>query len=234
MLKPIENARGQKVASARDELVFICDVLLTVLRDSMLFFGADQPGKEMLVNSDFYEDLALTIKSVSLQSKRNIGKILIMGEDLQSICNAIIQVFPNAYYVVSNESENILNHFTHKLSLSTSIKTRVLDIFDGSSLTDFYLEFGKFDLILLSRIFDDYELSNRKKRSSIVFLHKNFLNINGLFTILNGEEELTEDLISLLKKIKAFKKVIKSYQKQDKMLKYLIFTKKSRLKLFGD
>jgi len=184
--------------------------------------------------SDFYEDLALTIKSVSLQSKRDIGKILIMGNNLFSIYNAMISIFPDAYYVVSNESRNELDQFIKQANLQTPIKTRVIDIFDGSSLTDFYLEFGKFDLILLSGIFDEYDLSNRKKRSSIVFLHKNFLNINGIFTILNGEKELTEELINILKKIKAFKKVIKSYQKQDILLKYLIFTKKSRLKLFGE
>jgi len=184
--------------------------------------------------SDFYENLALTIKSISLQSKRNIGKILIIGDDLISIYNAMISVFPDAYYVVSNESQNVLDQLTKQFNLQTSLKTRVLDIFNGSLLTDFYLEFGKFDLILLSGIFDKYDLSTRKKRTSIVFLHKNFLNINGIFTILNGEEQLTEELINLLKKIKAFKKVIKSYQEQDNSLKYLIFKKKTRLKLFGE
>lgn len=184
--------------------------------------------------SDFYDNLALTIKSVSLQSKRNIGKILIMGDNLISIYNAMNSVFPDAYYVVSNESENELDQFNKQFDLETSIKTKFLDIFDGSSLTDFYMEFGTFDLILLSGIFDKYDSRNRKKRSSIVFLHKNFLNINGILTILNGDEYLTNELINLLKKIKAFQKVIKSYQKQGTSLKYLIFTKKSRLKLFGE
>jgi len=191
-------------------------------------------SKRSVQKSDFYENLALTIKSMSLQSKRDIGKILIIGKNLISVYNAMNSVFPDAYYVVSNESQSNLNQFIKQFDLHTSIKIRVLDIFDGSSLTDFYLESGKFDLIVLSGIFDEYELSNRKKRSSIVFLHKNFLNINGIFTILNGEKELTEELINLLKKIKTFKKVIKSYQNQQKSLKYLILTKKSRLKLFGE
>ena len=184
--------------------------------------------------SRFYEKLALTIKSISLQSKRDIGKILILGDNLHSIYISMKKIFPNAYYVMTNNSEKFLKQLEEDFDRKTSIKIRQLDIFSGSSLTDFYLEFGKFDLILLSGIFDDYDMSNRKKKNSIIFLHKNFLNLNGLFGILNGEEVLTQDLLSLLKKIRSFKKVIKTHQKKNMHPKYLIFTKKNRIKLFGD
>jgi len=153
--------------------------------------------------SRFYEKLALTIKSISLQSKRDIGKILILGDNLHSIYISMKKIFPNAYYVMTNNSEKFLKQLEEDFDRKTSIKIRQLDIFSGSSLTDFYLEFGKFDLILL-------------------------------FGILNGEEVLTQDLLSLLKKIRSFKKVIKTHQKKNMHPKYLIFTKKNRIKLFGD
>lgn len=185
-------------------------------------------------NNDFYKDFALTIKSVSFQSKRKIGKILILGDHINPIYNAMISVFPEVYYVVSNVSQNELDQFTKQNKVRSSLKTKVIDIFEGSSLTDFYLEFGKFDLVVISGMFKREKLSDRRKRSSIVFLHKNFLSISGIFAILNGEKKINKNVINLLKKMKAFKKVIKSYQKKGISQKYLIFTKKSRLKLFGE
>ncbi|MEJ2295558.1 MAG: hypothetical protein P8Y23_12450, partial [Candidatus Lokiarchaeota archaeon] len=163
-----------------------------------------------------------------------IGKILILGDKMLPIYKAIKQVCPNAYYVLSNESLTHLDQFINHFEIKPSIELKELDIFNGSSLTDFYLEFGKFDLILLSGIFEKHNLNKRKIRNSVVFLHKNFLNLNGIFCILNDEKILPEELVNILKKIRAFRDIIKSYQQQDKSLRYLIFKKKSRLKLFGD
>jgi len=178
--------------------------------------------------------LALTLKSVSLQSKKNVEKILIIGEDLAILYRSIKKVFPNAHYIFSNKSQKILNLFDKNFDSNFSIKTKVLDIFNGSSLTDFYLEFGKFDLIILSGIFSEYNLNTKKKRNSILFLYKHFLNFDGLFSIFDSKKELSEDLINLLKKMRYFRKIIKSYQEESSLLQYLIFIKKNRLKLFGD
>ncbi len=183
---------------------------------------------------DFYETLALTIKSVSLQSKTKIKRIFIIGKNLKQIYSCINKAFPNAQYVFSDSSEIFLKEFIKEIDPNPSVRIKALDIFNGSLLTDFFLEFGKFDLIILSRIFTEYEIHNTKIRNSIRFLYKNFLNLNGMFSILENEKDGSIDLVNLLKRVKSFKKIIKSYQKKGISLQFVIYKKKNRMKLFGD
>jgi hypothetical protein len=185
-------------------------------------------------NLDFYEKFALSTKSVSLQLSKNLKRILIIGKNLIATYNSIQKAFPNAQYIVANESKEFLSRFIENIDSNINTKIKILNLFDGSSLTDFYLEFGKFDLIILSGIFNDYDLSKKRKNNSILFLYKHFLNFDGIFSILDNKKELSDDFIKKLKRLRFFKKSIKSHQQKDSSLQYLIFTKKHRLKLFGD
>lgn len=106
---------------------------------------------------------------------------------------------------MSNKKEELLNE--------KNLTVHMLNVYDGLSLFNFVLEYGKYDLIIASEIFN-HAPSSSKRRNSARFIQKHLLNDGGLFCIITPST-FEEDLISLLSNTKPLLK--KTIRKSEDM-----------------
>jgi len=157
-------------------------------------------NKIILNEFEQYQVLTNLIKKLSLNKKRKIKKILIIGEDLLRIYPDLHLVYPDAQFYITNKSKEILKSFIDHYNKQQNYSTHTLYVFKGVSLLDFTYYNGKFDLVIANKI---YSQARKKKRClSIRFLFIHYLRQYGILCIINYRKNSKGDKLSLIEPIK--------------------------------
>jgi len=121
----------------------------------------DLNNNKIIVNEfEQYQVLTNLIKKLSLNKKRKIKKILIIGEDLLRIYPELHIIYPDAQFYITNKSKEILKSFIEHYNKQQNYSTHTLNVFKGVSLLDFTYNNGKFDLVIVNKI---YSQARKKK-----------------------------------------------------------------------
>jgi len=157
-------------------------------------------NKIILNEFEQYQVLTNLIKKLSLNKKRKIKKILIIGEDLLRIYPELHIDYPDAQFYITNKSKEILKSFIEHYNKQQDYSTHTLNVFKGVSLLDFTYNNGKFDLVIANKI---YSQARKKKRYlSIRFLYIHYLRQYGILCIIKYTQNSKGDKFSLLETIK--------------------------------
>jgi len=130
-----------------------------------------------------------SLKKILPKINRKIDRILIIGDRISLSYNQLLELFPNSQFFIANKSKNILKSFKLNCKEHRNYSIQVIDIFDGLSLFNFALKYGKFDIIIVSGLYT-YKINKKKLRYSAKFLYKHLVQFDGIFCIVN----LTQDL----------------------------------------
>ena len=119
-------------------------------------------NNKKIILSEFEEYQILTdlIKKLSQNKKRNMKKILIIGEDLLQIYPQLLKISPDAEFYIASKSKDILKSFIEHYNKQQNYSTHTLNVFKGVSLHDFTYYIGKFDLVIANKI---YSQARKKK-----------------------------------------------------------------------
>lgn len=161
----------------------------------------DLNNNKIIINEfEQYQVLTDLIKKLSLNKKRKIKKILIIGEDLLRIYPELHIIYPDAQFYITNKSKEILKSFIEHYNKQQNYSTHTLNVFKGVSLLDFTYYNGKFDLVIANKI---YSRARKKKRYlSTRFLFIHYLRQYGILSIINYTQNSKGDKFSLLETIK--------------------------------
>ncbi|MFX1239122.1 MAG: hypothetical protein ACFFAS_12350 [Promethearchaeota archaeon] len=123
------------------------------------------------------------LKSIKGRNPRKIKKILLLGVDLNCEFIRLTKIYTKARFCIIDFEEKLLNSFNKKYSKDYDFTIEILDLFSGRSLNDFTLKHGKFDLIIVSRLYS-LSPSDKLRYASVKFVYKHLLAENGLLCIL--------------------------------------------------
>ncbi|MFX1256789.1 MAG: class I SAM-dependent methyltransferase [Promethearchaeota archaeon] len=154
------------------------------------------------INHNTVNKSLITIINNNLpKSNKKINKILLIGDNSNYIYDQLNQIFPDARYYITNASENILHFMKNEHSSREKDLVRKLDIFNGRSLFNFTLKFNKFDLVIISNLYNHIE-NKEKVRNSARFIYKHLVKKKGLLCIIPSIRDLESNRISFLKNLK--------------------------------
>ena len=147
-----------------------------------------------------YQVLTYLIKKLSQNKTKKIKKILIIGEDLLRVYPQLNKSSPDAQYYITSKSNDILKSFIQRYNKQQNYSTHTLNVFEGVSLLDFTYYNGKFDLVIVNKI---YSQARKKKRYlSARFLYKHYLRQYGILCIINYTQNSKGNKSNLLRTIK--------------------------------
>jgi len=157
-------------------------------------------AKFILSEFEEYQVLADQIKKLSQDKKREIKKILIIGEDLIRIYSQLYRISPDAQFYITNRSKKILESFKEHFKNQKNYSTYILDVFKGVSLNDFTYYNDRFDLVIANKIIS--QVNKKKGNLSIKFLYKHYLRQYGILCIINYTQNLKVDKFRIIRTIK--------------------------------
>ncbi len=129
------------------------------------------------------------------------GKILILGGIIGKELESFFKIFPESNFFITDKSKTILNSIKEKYETLKNFSTYVVNAFDGSSLLDFLLRHGKFDLIIVCRL-NDYSPKEVQLLHFYRFLYNHFLKKDGIFCIVINKLKIWKLNYTILKKKK--------------------------------
>ncbi|MFX0132453.1 MAG: hypothetical protein ACFFDN_02280 [Candidatus Hodarchaeota archaeon] len=144
------------------------------------------------------QDLPTIIKNYLLKVNTKINKILLIGNKSKYIYDQLHQVFSDVQFIIANRSSNLFN----KINIEEkNYLVHFIDVFDGRALFNFTLKFNKFDLVIISNLYNHNE--NKKKiRYSARFIFKHLIKKKGMFCIINSIQDSESNIFPYLKKVK--------------------------------
>ncbi|TFG02420.1 MAG: hypothetical protein EU540_01565 [Promethearchaeota archaeon] len=159
--------------------------------------------KESSINNHNFvsQDLRSIIKNCLLKSNTKINKILLIGNKSNYIYDQLHQVFSDVQFIIANRSVKTLNLFNNKNIEEKNYLVHFIDVFDGRALFNFTLKFNKFDLVIISNLYNHNE--NKKRiRYSARFIFKHLIKKKGIFCIVNSIQDSESSIFPYLKKVK--------------------------------
>ncbi|MBN1800036.1 MAG: hypothetical protein JW891_00930 [Candidatus Lokiarchaeota archaeon] len=187
-----------------------------------LYYLMDLDGKWI----DFRkQDILIKLLNSTYGKKiKNITKILVLGTDLNCEFIRLRKTYPKANFIVVDFKEDLVKKFSEKYAKSFDFSVDKLDLFNGRNLNDFALKHGKFDLIIVSKMYR-FAPNNKLRYASVKFVYKHLLAYNGLFCVLESKSYSEYYNPVLLKKPKPMlNKTIKTSTK-DHPIQFVIYTK---------
>ncbi|MFX1444823.1 MAG: hypothetical protein ACFFHV_15530 [Promethearchaeota archaeon] len=141
--------------------------------------------------------LRILISGINLKT----NKILIIGGILGKELERLFNLFPESQFLITDKSKKTLDLIKERNKAFENFKTYYVNAFDGSSLLDFLLRHGKFDLVIVSRL-KEYSPKEIQLLHFYRFLYNHFLRKKGVFCIIIKESKIWEINHNILKKKK--------------------------------
>ncbi|TFG24394.1 MAG: hypothetical protein EU529_04300 [Promethearchaeota archaeon] len=160
-----------------------------------------ETDKSVIKNYNFVsQDLPTIIKNYLLKVNTKINKILLIGNKSNYIYDQLHQVFSDVQFIIANRSVKTLNLFNNKNIEEKNYLVHFIDVFDGRALFNFTLKFNKFDLVIISNLYNHNE--NKKRiRYSARFIFKHLIKKKGIFCIVNSIQDSESNIFPYLKKV---------------------------------
>jgi len=159
--------------------------------------------KESRINNHNFvsHDLPTVIKHYLLKFNTKINKILLIGNNANYIYDQLNQLFSDVQFIIANRSVKTSNLFNNKNIEEKNYLVHVIDVFDGRALFNFTLKFNKFDLVIISNLYNHNE--NKKRiRYSARFIFKHLIKKKGIFCIIDSIQDSESTIFPYLKKVK--------------------------------
>jgi hypothetical protein len=152
----------------------------------------------------------------------------IFGKEL----DRLFEIFPESQFFITDKSKSIMNSIKEKCEIFENSNLYVVNAFDGSSLLDFLLKHGKFDLVITSRL-NVYSPNNKQIQHFHKFIYKHYLKKNAIFSIIIHDQDTWHNCFKSLKKKKPFINEIINIKNSENPVHILFYRKKKKLASFG-
>jgi hypothetical protein len=147
-----------------------------------------------------YQVLSDLLKKFNQSKIKSMEKILIIGEFLIEIFSQLYKISPDAQFYIANSSNEPLESFKRYFKRYKNYSTYILDVSKGVSLHDFVFYNGKFDLVIINKVYS--QLSIKKRNLSMMFLYKHYLYQYGILCIITDTKNTTQLKSSFIRNIK--------------------------------
>lgn len=182
--------------------------------------------KEFITNNHNFvrQNLPNIIKNYLLKVKTKINKILLIGNKSNYIYDQLHRVFLDAQFIIANRSVKTSNLFNNKNIEEKNYLVHFIDVFDGRALFNFTLKFNKFDLVIISNLYNHYE--NKKRiRYSARFIFKHLIKKKGMFCIINSIQDSESSIFPFLIKVKPLLNIKMKMKLSEGLLNLTIYVK---------
>lgn len=173
------------------------------------------------------------LKKILPKINRKINRILIIGDRISLNYNQLSKFLPNSQFFIANKSKNILQSFKLDYKKQRNYTIQVIDIFDGLSLFNFTLKYGKFDIVIVSGLYT-CNINKKKLRYSAKFLYKHLLQFHGIFCIENLTHDTKINQSPILENKHPIISQTIETQNSDRLIFFTVYLKKNPNLFLGD
>ena len=179
-------------------------------------------------NENLDKFLRLLISCTNVKTE----KILIMGAMFGKELDRFFELFPESQFFITDKSKSMMNSIKEKYEIFENSNIYVVNAFDGSSLLDFLLKHGKFDLVIASRL-NVYSPNKEQLLHFHRFIYKHYLKKNAIFSIIIHDQDTWLNCFKLLKKKKPFLNEIINIKNSENPVHIIFYKKNKKLVSLG-
>jgi len=127
------------------------------------------------------------IKVHQKKRKLKIKRILIIGIEPYWDFNDILKEYSKAKIIITDISKEKLKKVKNISLLNKNVEIEPLNIYNGRVLFNFVMEFGKFNLIIVSNTLN-FAPNKKKRELSAHFIYQHILKKRGIFSIIELDQ----------------------------------------------
>ena len=171
------------------------------------------------------ENLDKFLRILIAETNIKIEKILTLGGIFGKELEKLFTLFPESQFLITDKSKSKLKPIKKKYEIFENFSTYVVNAFNGSSLLDFLLRNGKFDLVIVSRL-NVYSPNKVRLLHFYRFIYNHFLKKKGVFCNIIKESKIWEINHTILKKKKPIINEILNIKNSENPMHVIFYDKK--------